>query len=497
MTNSEKTKPIDIVVFGGSGDLSLRKLMPSFYLLFRDGNIPEGSRILAISRGEFARDAFQDTVCEKLQQFIADDLYEQDVWDQFKELLDYMSLDLSNPDAWQALVDHLSPSKKRDLMFYMSVPPTLFAPICVNLKASGLNRKNARLVVEKPLGENAQTAEDVNEVLSSAFKEKQIYRIDHYLGKEAVQNLLALRFSNRLIQAIWNRDNIDYVEITVAETVGVEGRAEFLDRAGIVRDMIQNHLMQILCCLTMDTPFSLDANDIRDEKVRIVKALLPITKENIAHHVIRAQYGPGTNGGQSVPGYLEEIKKSDKEIAGTGETFVAIKAMIDNERWHGVPFYLRTGKRLKSRYAEIVVHFKPSLRNLYNIEENNKFIIELQPDMHISLDMFMKQLMNDETDLVSHRQSSNLVQTNGDEAGIRIPEAYEKLLLDVINADQTYFVRHDEIMASWKWIDGLRAAWGEADLPMHEYASGTMGPEAINEILEKPNHAWRDGKDDL
>tara|TARA_R110002096_G_scaffold330683_2_gene524755 strand:- start:1348 stop:2466 length:1119 start_codon:yes stop_codon:yes gene_type:complete len=366
----------------------------------------------------------------------------------------------------------------------MAVPPSLFGTICKQLSLHNLNPSDSRLVVEKPLGEDEESAEAVNALLSAGFAESQIYRIDHYLGKEAIQNLLALRFSNRLIAAVWNREHIERVEITVAETVGVEGRAAYLDHAGVLRDMVQNHLMQILCCLAMETPLSLTADDIRDAKVRVVKALRPITKHNVEDHVIRAQYGTGSG----LPSYLKELQGS-QDAAGTGETFAAVKVMIDNDQWHDVPFYLRTGKRLKERFAEIKVQFKPTPRNIFGVQEKNQITIELQPDMKISLDMFMKQLLSDGKNLISHRQSTDLLSSAA--AGSRIPDAYEKLLGDVMQGNQAYFVRHDEIIASWRWIDGIRKAWHAAELAMHNYAAGGMGPHACKDWFDDPKPTSR------
>ena len=387
-------KALDFVIFGGSGDLSLRKLMPALYFLYGQGKLEKGSRILGLSRGSITPDEFQDLVLEKLVLYLGDD-YDQAQAEAFVGLLDYMELDISNDVSWKKLAVYLTSAGAREVIYYMAVPPTLFGPVCQQLIRNNLNSDDSRLVVEKPLGEDGKTAEAVNDILSTSFREDQIYRIDHYLGKESIQNLLALRFSNRLIGAVWNNNHIDNIQITVAEAVGVEDRAEYLDRSGILRDMVQNHLIQILSCLAMETPLSLSADDIRDEKVRVVKALRPITEDNIKRNVVRGQYISG-NG---MVGYKEELIKSSADTDGTGETFVALKVMVDNDCWHGVPFYLRTGKRLKNRYAQIVVQFKPTPRNIFNAPQNNRIIINLQPDTAISLDLFMKKMLSDNSDL--------------------------------------------------------------------------------------------------
>ncbi len=451
---------MDIVIFGGSGDLSLRKLMPALYFLYGQGRLAHGSRIVGLSRGKIPRDDFRILVLEKLKLYLGPD-YEKSQALAFVELLDYMDLDISKIESWDKLATYLSPVGAREVIYYMAVPPTLFGTVCEQLNRTGLNPSNSRLVVEKPLGEDMETAEAVNEILSTSFREEQIYRIDHYLGKEAVQNILAFRFEDGTLEPFWNRDHIENIQITVAETVGVEGRAEFLDRAGILRDMIQNHLMQVLCFLAMDTPKELSADDVRDQKVAVVQSLRSVTAKNVADLVVRAQYGPGDMAGQSVSGYAQEIK--GKNIAGTGETFIALKVCVDNDRWRDVPFYLRTGKRLSARYARIVIEFRDA--------DIKQVILNIQPDMTIQFDPPVVH----EAVVAEDR---------------RIPDAYEKLLGDVMTGDQSYFVRHDEIVASWQWIDGIRKAWDETKLEIHDYTSGSMGPEASDKILAKSGHKW-------
>ncbi|NOZ42777.1 MAG: glucose-6-phosphate dehydrogenase [Alphaproteobacteria bacterium] len=450
---------LDIVIFGGSGDLCLRKLMPAFYFLKQQGKLPENSRILALSRGRISQNDFRTRVLDKLKIFLGAS-YDETQAQAFVQGVTYMPLDIPDDSSWDGLVEYLSPVDDRDIIYYMAVPPTLFGTVCAQLRRTGLNPANSRLVVEKPLGENQASAEEVNEILAASFAEKQIYRIDHYLGKPAVQNILAFRFDNGLIEHKWNRDHIDNVQITVAEMVGVENRAEFLDRTGILRDMIQNHLMQILCFVAMDAPAQLTADDVRDQKVKIVQALCPVTAADIQDHVVRAQYAAGEIDGRAVPGYLEEI--DGRKLAATGETFIAVKAMIANDRWRGVPFYLRTGKRLSGRFARIVIGFRSQNGG------TSRVIINIQPDMTICFD---------------HEVITG--QPTGD---IRIPDAYEKLLSDVIAGDQSYFVRHDEIIASWQWIDGIRAAW--TDLEMHTYAAGSMGPSASDDLLAAGSNIW-------
>ncbi|PCI49289.1 MAG: glucose-6-phosphate dehydrogenase [Alphaproteobacteria bacterium] len=454
-------KALDIVIFGGSGDLSLRKLMPALYFLYSQGKLAKGSRVVGLSRARISRDDFRALILEKLALYLGDD-YVKTVAQAFCELLDYRDLDISDDQSWGALKDYLGPVGRCGIIYYMAVPPTLFGTVCEQLDRQGLAPDSSRLVVEKPLGEDAQSAEAVNKILSASFREEQIYRIDHYLGKEAVQNILAFRFEDGRVESLWNREHIDNIQITVAETVGVEGRAAFLDRAGILRDMIQNHLMQILCFIAMDAPEKLTANDVRDRKVAVVRALRPVTALTLADHVVRAQYGPGEAMGRPVPGYMQEIRGQeirDKDIAGTGETFIAVRVCVDNDRWRGVPFYLRTGKRLSGRFARIIVNFRNA--------EINRVILNIQPDMTIHIDDVLLQ--------------------DSAHSG-RIPDAYEKLLGDVMQGNQSYFVRHDEIIASWEWIDGIRKAW--ADLEMHSYPAGSMGPDASDGLLAASGHKW-------
>ena len=458
-------KALDFVIFGGSGDLSLRKLMPALYFLYGQGKLAKGSRILGLSRGSITPDEFQDLVLEKLVLYLGDD-YDQEQAEAFVGLLDYMELDISNDVSWKKLAVYLTSAGAREVIYYMAVPPTLFGPVCQQLSRNKLNSDDSRLVVEKPLGEDGKTAEAVNDILSTSFREDQIYRIDHYLGKESVQNILNFRFEDGRVEPYWNRDHIENIQITVAETVGVEGRAEFLDRAGILRDMIQNHLMQILCFLAMEVPKEFTADDVRDQKVRVVQDLRPVTGQNLSAHVVRAQYISGEIAGNPKVGYAQEIK--DKNMAGTGETFIALKACVDNDRWRDVPFYLRTGKRLKERLARIVINFKDTTAALKQV------VLNIQPDMTIQ---FVPPLEG----------------PTFQEGTRRIPDAYEKLLGDVMQGNQSYFVRHDEIMASWAWIDGIRNAWAETEFDMQEYAAGSMGPKASDNLLAAMDHSWYEG----
>lgn len=444
---------LDFVIFGGVGDLSLRKLLPSLYYISADGKLSAESRIICVSRAQQTHEDFLGLVKSKLKEFIGND-FAEDKWQAFKNHLSYLSLDLTASDDWVKLSDVLSladSADDRNVIYYLSIPPTLFATACEKIQLNNLNPEYVKLVVEKPLGEDLKSAEAINNLIIRSFNEKQIYRIDHYLGKRAVQNIVDLRFENEKLDNVWNRDHIEKIEITVSEDVGVEGRAEFLDRTGILRDMMQNHLMQILNLVAMEMPDELTADDIRDEKVRVIHSLREINEVNAGRETIRAQYSAGSIGGRDVPGYQSEIKG---RVAGTGETYVAIKAHIDNERWDGVAFYLKSGKRLSGRFAEVIVYFKGS--------DNKVLKFEIQPGVGIMNNTGIEGLI------------SESLMTEND--ATRVPEAYEFLIQDVINANQTNFVRGDEIMASWKWIDGIRRAWKDTDQAMMSYKAGSEGP---------------------
>lgn len=468
---------LDIVIFGGVGDLSLRKLLPSLYYLFRDGKQRDRCRILCVSRAPLERDVFLARVKERLEHFVGDD-FSDDGWDNFEAILSYIDIELSGDGDWGKLINFIDLQgcdSKRDIIYYLSVTPSLFAPICTQLENNKLNPDYSRVVVEKPLGEDFDSARDINAILASCFSERQIYRIDHYLGKEAVQNILHLRFSNHLIETVWNNQHIDHVEITVSEQVGVESRAQFLDRIGTLRDMVQNHLMQLLTYITMEAPKSLSADDIRDRKIEVIKALRPITDKNISSRAVRGQYVAGEINGEPVPGYQEELEPVRDIVKGTGETFVALKVNIDNGRWRGVPFVLKTGKRMERRFAEIRVKFNAPSNDLYDTAHGNHLVIEIQPELTVSIHMMMKQLMGSDEALESHANQMEI--GTDDENFDRVPEAYERLIGEVIKGNQTFFVRDDEIMASWKWIDAIREAWATTDQEMKTYVAGSNGPD--------------------
>lgn len=442
----------DFVIFGGVGDLSLRKLLPSLYFLFRDGNMPRGSRIICASRGALSRDEFNELIELKLREFLGSH-FDDNVFADFFSYFSYFKIDLIHSPDWQQLSAELSlTAEPRNIIYYMSVPPTLFATVCEQLSAHHLNPSYSKVVVEKPLGEDYQSALSINQLLRKAFKEEQIYRIDHYLGKKAIQDIIKMRFENKALDNVWNKNHIEKIKITVSETVGVEGRIEFIDRAGILRDMVQNHLMQILSLLLMEMPEELNDEEIRDAKVAVINTLRPITETNVKSHTIKAQYSDGVVDGVTVPSYQEEITG---KAEGCGETFVVLKAFVDNQKWQDVPIYLKTGKRLSGRCAQIEVIFKEG--------NSQKITIEIQPNIEF-------RNLTDFASLINEQALNE--QTNA-----RIPEAYENLIHQVIKGEQANFVRDDEILASWKWIDGIRDAWEKTNQKMIEYKAGSSGPE--------------------
>ena len=442
---------VDLIIFGATGDLSARKLFPALFQLDAAGLLPDDLRIIAVGRQEQTTEAFHNELLARMssakRQSISDT-----AWQQFAQRLTYMSADFSATSAFSGLQAELSES--RTSLFYLATPPSLFATICEQLSADGCLAGSCRIVLEKPIGESLDTSREVNETLAQFFDEQDIYRIDHYLGKETVQNLLVLRFANRFINSQWDQSCIDHIQITVAEKVGIEGRWAYYDGVGQLRDMVQNHLMQLLCLVAMEPPNSLEAESIRDEKVKIVKALRPIDALSVKDHVVRGQYSQGVIDGESVRGYFDE---EGCEAQGSDtETFVAIKAHVDNWRWSGVPFYLRTGKRMPDKVTEIIIQYKALPHHIFGEGESaepNRLIIRLQPNEGIEMTMVSKrQSLRDKLSLQTHTLNFDFREDGEID---RIPDAYERLFLDAINGDPSLFVGREEIEESWRWCDQL------------------------------------------
>ncbi|MEK9933415.1 MAG: glucose-6-phosphate dehydrogenase, partial [Luminiphilus sp.] len=401
--------------------------------------------------------------------------------------LSYPSAAFTEPQAFEALQSWLDDA--RVSLFYLATPPSLFATICEQLSQDGCLTGPCRIVLEKPIGESLETSRDVNDTLAQYFDERDIYRIDHYLGKETVQNLLVLRFANRFINSQWDQSCIDHVQITVAEKVGIEGRWAYYDGVGQLRDMVQNHLMQLLCLVAMEPPNSLEAESIRDEKVKIVKALRPIDAASVKDHVVRGQYSQGVIDGKTVPGYFDE--DGCESTNSDTETFVAIKAHVDNWRWSGVPFYLRTGKRMPDKVTEIIIQYKALPHHIFGdgeAAEPNRLIIRLQPNEGIEMTMVSKrQSLKDKLSLQTHTLNFDF---RGDADIDRIPDAYERLFLDAINGDPSLFVGREEIEESWRWCDQLIAACQQCDVNVNAYQAGSWGPSKSELLIDRDGRGW-------
>ncbi len=477
---------VDLIIFGATGDLSARKLFPALYQLDAAGLLQADLRIAAIGRQQQSVEDFKNELRQKMAGYMREPI-DESVWQRFVPRLDYLASDFAEPDAFLTLRDWLDDS--RVSLFYLATPPSLFSTICEQLHGDGCLSGPCRIVLEKPIGESLVTSSKVNETLARFFAERDIYRIDHYLGKETVQNLLVLRFANRFINSQWDQSCIDHVQITVAEQVGIEGRWAYYDGVGQLRDMVQNHLMQLLCLVAMEPPNSLEAESIRDEKVKIVKALRPIDAAAVKEHVVRGQYSQGVINSQPVPGYLEE---EGCELSGSDtETFIAIKAFVDNWRWSGVPFYLRTGKRMPDKVTEIIIQYKALPHHIFGegqSAEPNRLTIRLQPNEGIEMSMVSKrQSLKDKLSLQTHTLNFDF-REDGDID--RIPDAYERLFLDAINGDPSLFVGREEIEESWRWCDQIIAACEQAGMEVNTYQAGSWGPSKSELLIDRDGRSW-------
>ncbi len=482
-------QPFDLVIFGGSGDLSMRKLLPSLYYHHREKLLPEAGRIIGVARSAMDREGFLNLVEEQARVHIADDALDPDLWQGFLDRLDYLSLDAGRPEDYQTLADKLGEQSDRVRVFYLSTGPGLFAPICEQLGRSGLSAAPARLAVEKPLGHDLASARAINACIGAVFDEDRVYRIDHYLGKEPVQNLLALRFGNALFEPLWQRSHIRDVQLTVAETLGVEGRGEFYDQTGALRDMIQNHMLQLLCIIAMEPPGRNDPDAVRDEKRKVLRALRPLTGSAAMTNSVRGQYRAGAVNGELATGYLDE---PGVPANSRTETFAALRAHIDNWRWAGVPFYLRTGKRLQERVTEVVINFEPLPHEIFPVNARagalpNRLVIRLQPEEYIRLSVRAK-VPGDEMLLRSVDLNLDLAEAHEG----RQRSAYERLLIDLLRGSQTLFLRHDELEAAWEWVDPILDAWKHSDNRPVAYNAGTWGPAAASRLIYEHGGHWHE-----
>jgi len=478
----------DFILFGGSGDLAMRKLLPALYYRHRDsaGNAPW--RIIGTGRQALSREEYVAQALEHCRLHVAAKDFSESAWNTFAQRLDYLRLDATQAQDYQALAEKLKDAELRVRVFYLATAPSLFAAICAGLGANGLVTPHSRVVLEKPLGRDVASARRINEDVGAIFAEHQIFRIDHYLGKETVQNLIALRFGNVLFEPLWNRSWVRDVQITIAETVGVEGRGEFYDSTGALRDMVQNHLLQLLCIVAMEPPANIEADTMRDEKLKVLRALKPIVGEDVAARTVRGQYRAGAIGNKPVPGYPDEpgIPKGSHT-----ETFVAIKAELGTWRWAGVPFYLRTGKRMQDRLAEIVINFRgvphPMLRAAGGESAYNRLVISLQPDEGLRLDL-MAKVPGEGMNL----QPISLDVALSEAYQTRQWDAYERLIMDVIHGKLTLFMRRDELDAAWLWLEPILNAWERGSQPLKSYPAGTWGPTASSALIARDGHSWRE-----
>jgi glucose-6-phosphate 1-dehydrogenase len=487
MANFVPVDEFDLVIFGGTGDLALRKLLPALYHRVADGQITGGSRIIAASRGDVSHDEYLQTVEEALRSNLPEGEFRDEQWAEFRERIHYVQSDALAPDEWAALVDLLAGHEDRVRVAYLATAPSLFGPIATGLQHNGLITDTSRIVLEKPLGHDYESACRINDEVGACFAENQIYRIDHYLGKETVQNLLALRFANSLFEPLWRRSAVDHVQITVAEDLGVEGRVDYYDEIGALRDMVQNHLMQLVCLVAMEPPSSLHHDAVRDEKIKVLRALRPMTGDLLASNSVRAQYRAGAINGAAVPGYLEELGGEKS----TTETFVALKLEIDNWRWSNVPFYLRTGKRLPAKHSEIVIDFQAVPHSIFPQQrfkvQSNRLTIRLQPDEGVQLSVMAKEPGPGGFDLRPVALDLSFEET----FGVRYPDAYERLLMEVLRGNPALFMRRDEVEAAWHWIDSIIDGWAEVGHKMESYVAGSWGPAAASSMLDRDGRAWQ------
>jgi len=474
-----------LLLFGATGDLSRRMLLPSLFALHEDDLIGPGLRIVGTARSVLDDAGFRDFAKAALDEFLPEDRKDPARLTGFLDRLHYQSLDASDIAGFGALAEKLGDTSG-GLAIFLSTAPALFEATIEGLRHAGLAHDAVRIGLEKPLGNDLESSARINDAVAAGFSEKQIFRIDHYLGKETVQNLMALRFGNVLFEPLWNAAHIDHVQITVSETVGLEGRKAFYDDTGALRDMVQNHMLQLLAMIAMEPPGEYDATSIRDEKVKLLRALRPVKPGEM----VRGQYRAGAVGGHTVDGYADDLgRPSDTE------TFVAIKAHVDNWRWQGVPFYLRHGKRLAERRSEIVIEFKDVPHNIFATRGGrpraNRLVIRLQPEEYVRLQVMAKQPGLDRGGIVLREVNLDLSLTTAF-AKARRRIAYERLLLDLIEGEQTLFVRRDEVEAQWRWIDAIRDVWANGEDDVKGYAAGGWGPNAAIALTERDGRSWND-----
>lgn len=478
----------DCVVFGATGDLTLRKLLPALYYRFRDGQMTPESRIIGAARSRLSDDDYRARAARALEQHVPAQDHDKQTIHRFLNQIFYIPIDATEPDAdWSQFLRVLDDACVR--VFYLATSPDLYGPICQALGTAGLVTEKSRVVLEKPIGHDLASARAILESVGSVFSEAQTFRIDHYLGKETVQNLLALRFANTIFERLWNADVIDHVQITVAETVGLEGRGGYYDKSGALRDMLQNHILQLLCLVAMEAPVSLEADRVRDEKLKVLRALKRMDPHDVATHTIRGQYAAGAIDGQPVPGYAADLGDNTASLT---ESFVALKAQLCTLRWANVPFYLRTGKRLPQKVSEIVIQFRAVPFSIFPSDaaewRPNSLIITLQPEEGMRLEMMTKDPGPGGLRLSPTELDIRFEKT----FGRRFPDAYERLLMDAVRGDPTLFMRRDEVEAAWCWVEPILQAWASRPDHPRPYPAGSWGPTAAIALIERDGRTWHE-----
>lgn len=478
--------PCDFILFGTLGDLACRKLLPALYQLECAQLLHAKTRVIGCGREGLTRVAYLNLVQLAVKNYLKGP-FDEAVWLRLCERMAYCQMDLSNPDNFQQLLEFVNP-REQVVVSYFAIPSNLYAQTCIGLAGIGLTKQPARVVLEKPIGHDLESSKVINDQVAQFFAEDQIYRIDHYLGKETVLNLLVLRFANAVFSANWDHRVIDKVEVTVAEEIGVEGRWEYYDKSGHARDMLQNHLLQIVSLVAMDPPLSLAAENIRVEKLKVLKSLRPINASNVHEYCLRGQYGKHEVPGRVIPGYLEEPNATP---GSQTETLVAVKAYIDNWRWSGVPFYLLTGKKLAKKLSEVVIYFKQQPHNIFKdtgqVLSPNRLIIRLQPDEGVEV-RIMNKIPGLSENMQMHETRLDL-NFNQSFATQRIGDAYERLLLEVMLGNQYLFVSREEIEHAWTWIDGIKNAWQQQSSPLYSYPAGSWGPSALYSLFSGHAHS--------
>ncbi len=480
----------DLVFFGGTGDLVWRKLMPALFQAFRHGSLPEGGRIIGVARDDLSDAQYRTLIQSRFAEVEGAKRPSPEEFARFADLLHYVRVDLSNPADYGRLAERLHERNAETVVMYLATAPALFTTVCEQLAAAGLNTPQTRIVLEKPLGHDLASNRAINAVVGKVFKEQQIFRIDHYLGKPSVQNLFALRFGNALFEPLWRREHIANIQITMAEELGVEKRGGFYEGTGALRDMVQNHALQLLCAIAMEPPINAHADAIRDEKLKVLRALKRWTPETLSQHAIRGQYAAGSVDGQSVPGYRNE---SGVSPTSTTETFVALRTEIANWRWAGVPFYIRTGKRMAAREAHIEINFRPTPHDIFKAPAGqvNKLVIHLQPKDGLELHLFAQGQSKRGPGGAGQTLAPVHLDLDFDKRfGSERVGAYERLLLDVLDGRLNLFVRSDEQEEAWRWVEPILQHWAADPVGPRPYHAGTWGPSAASAMIARDGFCW-------